>query len=146
MPVPHDDIVCRFIRPQDWSRRDNRPRPGAFKQAGLSVWHQGRLCERNIALTALCILHLTGYGQALHAAGDYLAIARESALDTGLPFQVQVEWRPEDEYVAEPWREWRYAHVQVEATEGPSNFLAEFRDRLAHSTRAAVPPEPQRQP
>ena len=57
------------------------------------------------------------------------------------PFQVQVEWRPEDKYVDEPWRRWRDAHVQVEAIEGPVKFLVEFRRLLALKSRFSVPPD-----
>ena len=140
MPVPEDDILCRFIRPRDWSRILNRPKPAAFKQAALSVWHEARLRERNVLLTDLLIEHLAGFGQAHHTAGDYHDCAREAARRDGEPFQVQVEWRPEDQYVAEPWREWNYAHVQVEATEGPQQFLPEFRRILAERSRHSYTP------
>ena len=140
MPVPLDDILCRFIRPSDWGKRDNRPRPGAFKQASLSVWHKDSLEEQRVALEDLLIEHLTGYGQAHHAAGDYISLAGEAAGLEGIPFQVRVEWRPGDEHVAEPWRRWRYAHVQVETIIGPDNFLIEFRRQLALNCREVVAP------
>ena len=141
MPVPEDDVVCRFIRPDDWSIRDNRPRPGAFKQAELSVWHKDRLSSQGSTLEDLLIEHLAGYGQAHHAVADYLESAQEAVEREGTPFQVQVEWRPEDQYVEEPWRPWRDAHVQVEATEGPRKFLIEFRRLLALNSRFSVPPD-----
>lgn len=141
MPVPEDDILCRFIRPKDWSRILNRPKPGAFKQAALSVWHQTRLHERGASLTDLLIENLTGFGQAHHTAGDYKTCAREAEKREGEPFQVQVEWRSENQYVAEPWREWSYAHVQVEATKGPDQFLPEFRRVLAERSRVVIPPD-----
>ncbi len=141
MPVPEDDIVCRFIRPDDWSNRDKRPRPGAFKQADLSVWHKGRLSERDVLLEDLRIGHLAGCGQAHHTVADYLEFARKAAQCEGRPFQVQIEWRPEDQYVEEPWRPWRDAHVQVEAMEGPGKFLVEFRRQLALNLRFSVPPD-----
>ncbi len=145
MPVPSDDILCRFVRPNDWSRILNRPKPGAFKQAELSVWHRDRLRERGVPLEDLRIEHLAGYGQAHHTVGDYLDCAREAEQIEGEPFRVQVEWRPEDEYVAEHWRQWRYAHVQVEVREGPVQFLAEFRRLLAEKTRFKVPPDQHQQ-
>ena len=37
---------------------------------------------------------------------DYWALAIEASIADGVPFQVQVEWRPEDQYVSEPWRPW----------------------------------------
>ena len=141
MPVPEDDIVCRFVREQDWNTRDNKPKSGAFKQPCLSVWHVGRLQARNVQVEDLRLKHLEGVGQAHHTAGDYLRLAIEVAECEGTEFQVRVEWRTEDKYVEETWRPWRYAHVQVEALEGPGNFPLEFRRRLAINARKLVPPD-----
>ena len=141
MPVPPDDLLCRFIRPGDWSRRENRPRPGAFKQPALSVWHVERLRAQGAAPEDLRLEHLRGCGQAHHTAADYRILAIEASIADGMPFQVQVEWRPEDQYVSEPWRPWANSHVQVEAIEGPPDFLAEYRRRLALTTRWSVPPD-----
>ena len=75
MPVPPDDLLCRFIRPGDWSRRENRPRPGAFKQPALSVWHIERLRAQGAAPEDLRLEHLRGCGQAHHTAADYRILA-----------------------------------------------------------------------
>ena len=141
MPVPLDDIVCRFISPMHWSKRENQPREGAFKQARLSVWHQNRLNERNIALEDLRVENLAGYGQAHHRARDYTELSRDVSEKTGEPFQVRVEWRPEDKHVDPPWRQWRYAHVQVEAITGPSQFLRRFRKLLTVNSRVVISPD-----
>jgi hypothetical protein len=141
MPIPPEDILCRFIRPADWSKRDNRPRPGAFKQPALSVWHIERLRAQGAVPEDLRIEHLQGCGQAHHIAGDYLALAAEASQIEGVPFQVRVEWRPNDQYVSEPWRVWADAHVQVESMEGPPDFLIEFRRLLAIRTRGSAPPD-----
>ena len=142
MPVPADDIVCRFINPgrNTWNPNLNQPTQRAFKQANLSVWHQGRLKGRGVALEDLLIDNLAGYGQAHHTAGDYLEFALQAACDAGTPFRVRVEWRPDDVFVGVPWRRWRYAHVQVEAMTGPADFPLEFRRLLAANARALVPP------
>ena len=145
MPVPLDDVVCRFISPMHWSARENGPREGAFKppsgQADISVWHQGRLLERNARPEDLLIENLAGFGQALHRARDYTELAIEVSENSGEPFEVQVEWRPEDEYVELPWRRWRYAHVQVEAIAGPPQFLRRFRKLLTVNSRVVIPPD-----
>ena len=141
MPVPEEDIVCRFVRSQDWSSRDNRPRPGAFKQAALSVWHLESLQSQGVRVEDLRVEHLARAGQAHHLVEDYLALAHFASEEVGTPFAVRVEWRPEDEYVSEPWRPWRYAHVQVEAIEGPAQFLQEYRWLLAVKSRYLVPPD-----
>ena len=145
MPVPASDIVCRFINPdrETWNPRLNTPTQRAFKprrQEGLSVWHRKRLCERGIPLGNLLIENLVGYGQAHHTVGDYLALALQVAQDENEHFQVRVEWCPEDEYVRLPWRQWRYAHAEVEAIVGPADFLREFRRKLAANARCIVPP------
>lgn len=145
MPVPKDDIVCRFIRRKDWSRRDNRPKASAFKEvkshSALSVWHKGRLLEQNVALEDLRIGRLEGWGQAHHTVDDYLQFAHDAEEKTGQPFEVEVEWRPENEYVTEPWRKWRYAHIQVKAIKGSGKFPDEFRDKLAFNARTKIPPD-----
>ena len=138
MPVPNDDVVCRFIKPSrnTWSREENRPKQQAFKQKCLSVWHQGQLRARGISLEDLLIEDFTGYGQAHHKAGDYLKFARQVSRDE--PFEVLVEWRTNE--VTGPWRRWNYAHVQVEATKGPPTFPREFRRLLALNARSVVSP------
>ena len=141
MPVPRYDVLCRFVRPADWSARENRPRPGAFKQADMSVWHIGQLRAMHVALDELRIAHLGGCGQAHHTAGDYQDLAAEASQTEGISFAVQVEWRPDDQCVSEPWRQWAAAHAQVETTLGPANFLPEFRRLLALRTRRAIPPD-----
>lgn len=144
MPVPEGDTLCRFVRAKDWSNRDNRPKPGAFKQHRLSVWHTSILDQKGAALSDLCIGSLEGSGRAFHTAGDYLRIAAEASSLEQTPFAVRVEWRSEDEFVGEEWRQWRYAHVQVESVRGPGDFLPEFRRQLALQTRSTAAPEPVR--
>ena len=141
MSVPGEDIVCRFVRKEDWSVRDKRPKPGAFKQPNLSAWHRERLLSHGASLEDLRIQHLAGCGQAHHIAADYVVLAEEAAQTEGTVFCVQVEWRTGDEHVGEPWRSWRYAHVQVEAVDGPANFLVEFRRMLAQRARTIIPPD-----
>ncbi len=141
MPVPPDDMLCRFISPMHWSTRENQPREGAFKQEGLSVWHYGRLLENDVRLEDLLIENLAGFGQAHHLAGDYTDLAREVSEKSGEPFEVQVEWRPEYEHVGRPWHRWRYAHVQVEAIAGPAQFLRRYRKLLTVNSRVVIPPD-----
>lgn len=135
MSVPSEDMLCRFVRPADWSPRDSRPRPGAFKQPALSVWNVDILDQHGEAINELRIEHLSAHGQAHHTAGDYVTFARRTGLN------VQVVWRSDDDYVAEPWRRWNYAHVQVEATSGPAQFTPEYRALLATNCRHSVPPD-----
>ena len=140
MPVPPDDIVCRFIRPADWNKRDNRPKSAAFKGPGLSVWHSQRLRDNGVSLETLQIAHLAGSGQAHHTARDYLRHAAAAAQSEDTAFRVQVEWRPE--YATGFCQQWNYAPAQVETMEGPPNFLPEFRDRLAKNCRRQSAPAP----
>ena len=135
MFVPSDDNLCRFVRPADWSVRDSRPRPGAFKQPALSVWDCTSLSQHGVSIDELKIEHLRGNGQAHHTAGGYMTFARQLGLG------VQVVWRADGEYVAEPWRQWNYAHVQVEATSGPAQFTSEYRGLLATNCRYSFAPD-----
>lgn len=140
MPVPNADVICRFIRPDAryWNPKTNEPLQRAFKQVNLSVWHQERLRENGVALHELLIENLAGYGQALHTVQYYLELASIIEQEEGEPFQIQIEWRPDE--VTKPWWQWRYAHVQVEVSEGPGDFPLEFRRRLAANAQVVVPP------
>ena len=139
MPVPLEDIVCRFIDPDKWTKRDKRPNQRAFKQAGLSVWNQNKLHKCGASLEDLLIGRLRGWGQAHHSVEDYLTLAQSVEQEEGIPCKVRVEWRPCETPSA--WWEWRYAHVQVEVTEGESDLHLEYRRRLAANSRHVVPPE-----
>lgn len=143
MPVPESDMICRFIRNSKsyWSMTENRPKAKAFLENSLSLWHLDRLLEHNVSVADLRLGELADSGQAHHTAGDYLQFAREVEKQTGEPFEVEVEWRPEDEYVAESWRQWRYAHVQVEIAKGPPKFPPLFRRLLAIHARNTTPPD-----
>ena len=142
MPLPNDDILCRFIRDNDWSARDNRPKTGAFKYKNreLSVWHKERLESEGVDLKQLRLAELSGSGQALHSVEQYFE-ARQVAEENGDGFEMQVEFRPEDEYVSEAWRQWRYAHAQVEIVEGPEKFPLVFRAYLARRYHSVIPPD-----
>ena len=70
-----------------------------------------------------------------------MELAHEVSKQAGESFAVQVEWRPEDEYVERPWRQWRYAHAQVEAVAGPSQFLRRFRKLLTANSQRVIPPD-----
>ena len=150
MPVADEVILCRFIRPHrdHWSVRDQRLKPGAFKDSrgDLSVWDVGRLEQHSVPVADLLIDALTGCGQAQHTARDYREFAAEAAAEVNYPLQVAVERRTGDEFVAEPWRRWSYAHIQVETAAGGNaarerDVLAEFRRLLALNARLIVPPD-----
>lgn len=139
-------MVCRFIRPQDWSRDHQRPRAGAFKdnRGGFSVWRLDRLQQQSVPIADLLIAELLGCGQAHHTAGDYSDFAALAAQEKDQPLQVQVEWRTEDEYVTPAWRQWSYAHAQVEidVTQDTNEVLKEFRRLLSLECRALTAPSP----
>ena len=141
VPVPGDDRLCRFVRHKDWSERERRPKPGAFKQKDLSVWDCDRLDDKKIPLDELRIEILAGHGQAHHTAQDYLDFVIEAENTENEGLDVQVVWRTEKEYVRPPWHKWRYAHVQVEATSGPEQFTPLYRGLLAARCRHSVPPD-----
>ena len=143
MTVPSGDTVCRFIRPgrKNWSARDNRPKPPTFKQDGISLWHLERLRQNSVSLDDLRIGSLSGAGQAHHTVEDYFRLARRASDEAGSPLSISVEWRTEPEHVAEEWRQWSYAHVQVEILDGSDSVRAHFRRLLASNARRVVPPD-----
>ena len=146
MPVPADDTVCRFIDPIHWSVREGSPRETAFKprdDEDLSVWHEGILRIEGATLDDLRIGSFEGNGKALHMAGRYLQAAKEASEGAKEEFKVniRVEWRTEEEFVEEQWREWAYAHVQVEAIRGPRKFTGRFRKLLAAKSKNTIPPD-----
>lgn len=149
MLVPDDVIICRLIRPDRdyWSVREQRPKASVFKdnRGGLSVWDVALLEQHSASIADLLIDDLSGYGQSHHTAGDYRQFADDAAADAGYSLQVAVERRTGDEFVVESWREWSYAHIQVETsassdTEREKAALSEFRRLLAFNVRFVIPP------
>lgn len=146
MPVPVNDTVCRFLRISDWSTELHKPKQKSFKKGDMSVWHEGRLANLGATLSDLQFESLAGSGQLTLTVRDYLEIASRVSKRTGQAFQVQVEWRPEDEFVPESWRPWRDAHAQVEVMRNSGGkFPPEFRDLViitAQRKNAITAPEP----
>ena len=145
MPIPVDDSVCRFIRQEDWSAVLNKPKARLLKKPDLSVWHQGRLAEQGATLCDIQFDVLAGSGQLNLSVGDYLDIASRVSSRIAQTFQVRVEWRPDDQFVREPWRQWQHAHAQVEMVDTSwVNFPQEFRDLViitALRKKVIVPPD-----
>lgn len=145
MPVPVDDSVCRFIRKEDWSAILDKPKARSLKQRDMSVWHEDCLTQQGATLADLQIESLVGSGQLSLTVGEYLEIACRVSDCIGQPFRVQVEWRPDDQFVKEPWRQWRDAHVQVEVVGAFwKHFPPAFRDLLiitAQRKQAIIPPD-----
>ena len=145
MPVSTDDSVCRFIRIPEWSTVLNAPKKASLKQGNMSVWHEGQLNTLGATLSDLQFGEFAGSGKLTLTVRDYLHIAGKVSHRTGQLFQVQVEWRSEDRFVGENWRQWRDAHAQVEmvgTTE--KNFPPEFRDLvviIAERKNAIVQPD-----
>ena len=123
--------VCRFIRDQDWSPINNRPRPQAFKDNnGLSVWDKDLLDQEAVPLDELRIVDLQGTGQAHHAVGDYFRLAEEAARCKGGTTKILIERRTDDKRVPEPWRKWNYAHIEMHVLSGSVEALKQFRHLL----------------
>ena len=139
-PVPSDDVMCRFIKPEQgkWNTNLRLPLQRAFKQDDLSVWSKNKLRTQNAEPADLLIDNLAGHAQAYHRAQEYLDYAEQVAQDEGIEYEVQVVWRPDK--VDPPWYRWKDAHAQVEALEGPRDFPLEFRRRLAANAKCVVPP------
>ena len=141
MPIQSDDVLCRFIRPRknNWSWSEKRPKPAAFKQQRLSVWHEGRVVAQQSELRDLQIDSLAGTGQATHTAGDYCRLAMKAGQTKGGNLRIEFKWNP---CVDPPWHHWRDAHLEVVTpnAEGLRSVLIEFRRLLALNTRTAIAP------
>jgi hypothetical protein len=139
-PVPSDDVMCRFIKPEQgkWNTNLGLPLQRAFKQDDLSVWSKNKLRTQNAEPADLLIDNLAGHAQAYHRAQEYLDYAEQVAQEEGIECEVQVVWRPDK--VDPPWYRWKDAHAQVEALEGPRDFPLEFRRRLAANAKCVVRP------
>ena len=133
MSLLSNNILCRFIRPKDWSTKFKRPTPQAFKQMALSVWHKGWLDQQLVSLDELRIGSLEGAGQAHHTVQDYHRFADEASLS--------IEIRPSPDNVEAPWQQWRDAHCEVNVTASPTQCLQSFRNLLVAQSRVLVPPD-----
>ena len=149
MPLPPEDTVCRFVRDDDWSKREGRPRSGAFKQPGLSLWHPDRLQANDACLEDLQFGSLQGSRQALLTVQQFLDAARCAERKRGGVLRVAVEWRPDT--VAEAWQQWSYAHAEMETEvrdEPPpeenrdGGLMSAFRMMLCKKAQCNPPAEP----
>ena len=145
MPVPREDVVCRFIREGDWSKAEERPKASGFKQNGLSLWHLERLRSCNAQLEDLQFDSLEGSGQALLTVDQIFDAARMAGQKTTGTLHIAVEWRPET--VEEAWNQWREAHIEVEATpedeptETQGGLMSAFRMGLCTMAECIAPPD-----
>ena len=146
MAVPKEDIVCRFIRPGEWSKRENRPRPGAFKQVGLSVWHRERIQSTGATLEDLQFGSLEGSGTALLTVNQIFEAAETAERKRSGKLYVDVEWSPET--VDNAWRQWKDAHAEVEtrpsgeSPEHAGGLMSAFRMELCLKAKCDPPPGP----
>ena len=145
MQVPPKDIICRFIRLDQWNAPESLPRAGAFKARNgvLSVWHCDKVHELGADLSRLCFGSLDGAGQAHHMAHDYVVNAQTVSQGHPLQFAVTVEWRNGAEYVHPEWSLWKPAHAQVETDSENRElrgFPPRYRELMALGCRTAVPP------
>ena len=143
MQVPEADVVCRFLRPKrDWSEEERRPKPGAFKDPALSVWHPVCLQAAGDRLEDLQFASLERTGQAHYSVGDICQTAREvvreaEPSETGR-LDVAVEWSPDT--VFEAWKRWAYAHIEVRTDTDCKALWACFRRALCFRAQDTIPP------
>ena len=145
MPVHPDHPLCRFVKGQSdcWDPNENRPRVGAFKDkrfTNISVWDVEELGVRGVSVEVLRIGPLSDHGQALLTVQDYLDAAKEAGEERGVQLDIEVEWRPDE--TSTIWREWAYAHVQVEYSpdEKFNSAIKRFRQILARKAWNLIPP------
>ncbi|MYB39608.1 MAG: hypothetical protein F4Y26_19945 [Gammaproteobacteria bacterium] len=148
MPDPDDeDYFCRFVRPQDWSTENDRPKASAFKHRhNVSLWHEGRVLDHGDELSALQCGPLANTGQAFFQAGEIEQHARdvvanaEAKGNCDCSLSVAVEWRPET--ASECWKKWAHAHAEIiEAETNCRDLTVQFRRALCANARRLVAPK-----
>lgn len=138
MPVPANDILCRFLDPAKWFHDDDRPAASAFRASKrkLSMWHRDRIVTNGSVLKDLCIDSLDGFGEGLLKTEDILDAATHCLSPVFTPNAV---WSPDD---VEPlWGAWRNAHANIESERGPVNFPDDFRLLLAQTCEVSRRPD-----
>lgn len=148
MPEQEEGFFCRFVRPRDWSAKDQRPKAGAFKdKRNVTLWHEQRVVDLGDQLHDLQFGPLAGTGQAYFRAGEIEQHAREIEAeaaakgDCDCSLSVTVAWRPET--VSEEWKKWAHAHAElIEADTNCHKLSVELRRRLSFKAYRSVPPTP----
>lgn len=140
MSVLGEDVLCRFVRPCDWNKKENRPKPQAFKHpksSTYSAWDVTALDGQDASIEDLQIEQFKVCGRSYHSAQDYHDIASDMAKETHRPYSVAVKWDPDG--VPPAWEQWKYAHVRVDTPDG--NLLPPyFRNQLALRSGPNIPP------
>ena len=137
MSVPLEDVLCRFVRLCDWHQKENRPKSKAFKQINYSAWDSTCLQRQGAQIEDLQIEQLKECGLSCHSVQDYHDIAATMAKMTRKPYEVAVEWAPDN--VPPQWEQWKHAHVRVDTPDG--KLLPKFfRDQLVLRSRVNVQP------
>ena len=140
MEVPGDALLCRFIRDSEWSEAKGRPKGDLFAQPVWSAWNVDMLKQRSVDLDELRIGALAGSGRLLLTAADYRHFAEEaSKLRDGVKLPLRIVERTDDDNVREMWRQWAYAHVDIEITNTTAPNIRpvwiQFRNLLMTKTR-----------
>lgn len=136
--VPDDDVVCRFMRAEEWSESENRPRANAFKRSNMTVWHEDRILASGSQMSDLQIGQLHGSARAYYAAGDFSAVAKEVKCETGEYAEASVLWNHSDEAVPYEWSKWKCAHAEVNFRLCGEEVTRRFRAELAIRARRKV--------
>lgn len=115
--VPSDAMLCRFIRDGEWSETEKRPKTDLFTEPAWSVWHADMLAHHSVDLDQLRIGALAGSGKLLLTAGDYRRFAANAERERGgVRLPLRIAWRTGDDHVREAWKQWAYAHVEIDIT------------------------------
>ncbi len=137
-------MVCRFVRARDWSVGEDRPKPSAFKQVDLSLFHEERVQNHGDDLSDLQFDSLFGTGRAYFHAGDFSRFAQKIKSRAEPEFanaalSVEAVWKPET--VPEAWLRWADAHVEMAAPEtNCKTLMTRLRRKLCMNTRRKQAP------
>ena len=147
MPEQDDGFFCRFVRRQDWSVLEHRPKPGAFKHKdNVSLWHERRVLDHGDQLHDLQFGPLADTGQAYFRAGEIERHAQDVEAkakaegNCNCSLSVTVEWRPEA--APKDWQKWVDAHAEIiEAATNCHELTVRLRRALCTNARRLVAPK-----
>ena len=132
-------MVCRFVRPDQWSYEEKRPKPGAFKdKRGLTLWHERKLEENNATIHDLKFDHLEKFGEAYYRVEDFEIYAQKANERENGTLEVSLHWRPTTALGA--WEQWNYAHIEMDEDASHDEALRVLRRKLSLNARRTKPP------
>ena len=140
MRVPAQHVIARFIRDrrQDWDKNEQKPKPKAFSQVGLSIWSATKLNNRGATLQEVKSAGFEGCGVALFVAEDFHRLAEDAGRQFDTTVDIGIHWRPHG--LPDHLKPWAYAHAEVDIDDATEGAVRWFRHLVASKCKHIIPP------